>query len=136
MIQDYPKKLQQKVEAKSDKEKIESFLFGLPFITVLLLYPFFFGIYGKLILDNSFVQNSISMFILIFSFNLIDLLFVDWLIFCTVTLKFIVLPGTEKDKEYKNYYFHLQAFLKGTVFSALGAIMYGLIIEGVNILIM
>ena len=136
MMQNYPKDLQQKVQGKTKKEKKESILFGLPFLSIIILYPLFFGMYGKLILENNFVQNSLSIFVIIFSFNLIDLLFIDWLIFCNITPNFIVLPGTEKEPGYKNYYFHFKAFLKGSILSVLAATIVALLIEGVNLLIL
>jgi hypothetical protein len=134
MMQDYPKEIQQKVKEKTDKEKKETLLFGLPFISILLLYPLLFGIYGKIILGNNIVQNSLSIFIIIFSFNLIDLLFIDWLVFCKITPKFIVLPGTEGNPAYKNYWFHFNAFLKGSIFSIIATLIISLLLEGVSLL--
>lgn len=59
--------------------------------------------------------------------NLWDLLVVDWLIGCTITPKFIILPGTEGAAGYKNYAFHFRGFLIGTVIS----IVVGLIVAAV-----
>ena len=53
-------------------------------------------------------------FLILFSFWLFDLLVLDWLMFCTITPKFLVIPGTEGFAGYKDFGFHLRAhFGKG-----------------------
>lgn len=56
-----------------------------------------------------------------------DLLIPDWLIFVAIQPKFIILPGTEGAKGYRDYGFHFRAFLKGS----LGALIASLIIAGI-----
>lgn len=51
------------------------------------------------------------------SFNLLDLIVLDWLIFCTVRPKYLMLEGTEAMKEYCDYVFHLKAAGKGLLIS-------------------
>lgn len=60
-------------------------------------------------------------------FNVFDLLILDWLLFCTVQPRSMVLPGTEGMAGYRDYRFHFIGFLKGLVFCAVG----GLLIAGV-----
>ena len=43
----------------------------------------------------------------------VDLLILDWLIFCTITPSFAVYPGTEGFAGYKDYGFHLKAHARG-----------------------
>jgi len=63
----------------------------------------------------------------LFLFNVVDWLILDWLIFCTFTPAFAVIPGTEGMAGYKNYAMHFRGFLIGTVFSAAA----GLVIAGI-----
>jgi len=53
-------------------------------------------------------------FLILMSFNLVDLLVVDWLVICWWTPRFLVFPGTEGHPAYKDYGFHARASLRGT----------------------
>jgi hypothetical protein len=61
------------------------------------------------------VEIFLSAAGVIFLFNLVDWLILDWLIVCTITPKFMVLPGTEGMAGYKNYGIHFRGFLIGTI---------------------
>lgn len=42
----------------------------------------------------------------------------DWLIFCTITPRFLVIPDTEGNPGYKNYKFHLNGLVgKGLIYA-------------------
>jgi hypothetical protein len=41
-----------------------------------------------------------------------------------LTNELFVIPGTQGHPAYKNYLFHFRGFLIGTVFSALGALVF------------
>jgi hypothetical protein len=43
--------------------------------------------------------------------------------FCTITPRFVVIPGTEGMAGYKDYVFHLRFFLIGSVISAAGGLV-------------
>jgi len=42
--------------------------------------------------------------------------------FCSITPDFLVIPGTKGMKGYKDYFFHLRAFLRGMVLCILAAL--------------
>ncbi|MBN2051210.1 MAG: hypothetical protein JW760_12230 [Spirochaetales bacterium] len=69
------------------------------------------------------------------SFNLVDLLIIDWLVFCLLTPRFIRLPGTDGHPGYKNYGYHSKAFLKGCLFSTAASLLFAGIIRGVAALL-
>ena len=128
-LQDYPQDIQNKVPPKTEREKRQSLIVGMPFLVVLVVVPFI----STMTLnrqgggDVSFLQLSLNAFGVAFIFNLVDLLVLDWLVFCTVTPKFLVIPGTEGVEGYKDYYFHFRAFLTGSVLS----VVAGLVIAGI-----
>jgi hypothetical protein len=64
-------------------------------------------------------------------FNIFDLLILDWLFFCTIQPRIMVLPGTAGMAGYRDYRFHFIGFLKGLGFSAVG----GLLIAGLWMLV-
>ena len=59
-------------------------------------------------------------------FNVFDLLILDWLLFCTIQPRMMVLPGTEGMAGYRDYRFHFIGFLKGLGFCA----VVGLVVAG------
>ncbi|RNF87145.1 hypothetical protein [Streptomyces botrytidirepellens] len=50
----------------------------------------------------AFVLGGVAFLVLV----LTDLLVLDWLLFCTVRPRFMVLPGTDGMPEYRDYAFH------------------------------
>jgi hypothetical protein len=56
-------------------------------------------------------------------FNTYDLIILDWLFFCTLRPRLMVLPGTEGMAGYRDYHFHFIGFLKGLGFSTAGALL-------------
>ncbi len=128
-LQDYPEDIQNKVPPKTGQEKRLSLIFGMPFLVLLVAVPFI----STLALKRqdgcqvSFLQLFLNAFGVAFAFNLVDLLLLDWLMFCTITPKFVVIPGTEDMEGYKDYFYHFKASIIGTVLS----VVAGLVIAGI-----
>ena len=128
MLQDYPPAIKAIVPPKTEQEKRLSTWLGLPFILVLFAFP----VYATFVFqtragDAGFPLLWLYAFGIAFAFNLWDWLVLDWLVFCTITPKAFVIPGSEGNPAYKDYFFHFRGFLIGTVFSAL----MGLIAAGI-----
>jgi hypothetical protein len=121
MLQDYPPAIKAVVPPKTQEEKRQSTLFAIPFLLIMLFLPF----YLVFRLDESTFPGLFAYaFGIVWAFNLWDLLVLDWLLFCTITPKVFVLPGSEGHPAYKDYAFHFKGFLIGTVFSlAMGLIV-------------
>jgi len=126
MLQDYPKDIQAAVPPKTTAEKRQMLYWLGPLLVVALGCPTLAALSVKAA-STTFLELFLVAFGVIFLFNLIDWLILDWLIFCTLTPKFVVLPGTEGMAGYKNYWMHFHGFLIGTAIS--GAV--GLIIAGI-----
>ncbi len=132
-LQDYPDEIQAVVPPKTDQEKRQSLITGIPFLLILLAVPFI----STLILKRQsgeiipFFTLFLNAFGVAFFFNLVDLLLLDWLLFCVITPSFLVIPGTERMQEYKDYGFHFRAFLIGTGLSIAG----GLVIAGLVVIL-
>lgn len=128
-LQDYPQDIQNRVPPKTEREKRQSLIVGIPFLVVLAAVPFI----STLTLKRqggghaSFLQLFLDAFGVAFVFNLVDLLLLDWLMFCTITPKFLVIPGTEGMKAYRDYCYHFKASLVGTALS----VVAGLVIAGI-----
>jgi len=127
LLNDYPKDVQAASAPKTPAEKKWTLLVGIPYLLVLLLVPFFSTLSLKQ-QNGAFVALFLNAFGVAFIFNLVDWLLLDWLLFCTITPKFVVLPGTEGMAGYKDYAPHFRGFLIGTLLSAVtGAVIAGLV---------
>jgi len=125
MLQDYPAEIKAVVPPKTEKEKQQSILLGLPFIVILLLYPFI-AVYR--IESTTFLQLFTYAFAIVWAFNLWDWIVLDWLIFCTITPHQLIIPGTKGHPAYKDYAFHFRGFLIGSVFSFIMGLIVAVVI--------
>lgn len=126
MMNDYPPEVKKAYGAeKNPKTRGQRRVFSLLFLAVL------FGVITWSVVSAArasstpltFLPIFVLIFIEVFTFNLWDLLIIDWLIFNTIQPKFIFLPGTEGMADYKDYVFHFRGFLTGIVFSLVSALV-------------
>lgn len=120
MLQDYPPAIKAIVPPKTDAEKRQSTLLGMPFLLALLVLPFVFVFRLN---ETSFLALFVHAFGIVWAFNIWDWLVLDWLVFCSLTPKRFVIPGSEGHPAYKDYAFHFRGFLIGTVFSLVMALI-------------
>ncbi len=112
-LNDYPKDIQKASLPKTKKEKTQFLLIGLPLIVILFIIPYLSSLHYS---DNiSFLSLFLHFFLIFSVISLVDLLFIDWLIFCYISPKFIEIPGTSSLNSHKSYLFHLIGFLKGII---------------------
>lgn len=129
-LHDYPPDVQAKAPPKTPQEKQLSLRLGIPFLLLLIGAPFVSTFILKYQAQESipFWALFVNAFGVVFIFNMVDWLILDWLIFCTITPRFIVIPGTEGMSGYKDYFFHFRGFLIGTVFSAIAGLIVAAIV--------
>jgi hypothetical protein len=108
----FPKEIQEIVPPKSEKERRVSILLGaligVPFASALLWRTATLG-------SHSFRELFAYAFGVLFIFNLVDLVILDWLIVCWVKPRWVILPGTEHIAIPNPYFHHFKEFLMGTV---------------------
>lgn len=63
------------------------------------------------------------IFIIAMMWNAINLLIMDWLIFCTIAPKWVVIEGTEGCGGYKDYMYHFKGFLIGCIYTTIMAVI-------------
>ena len=80
----------------------------------------------------SFLPALVFSGIALFVFNIYDLLILDWLFFCTIQPRAMVLPGTEGMPGYRDYRFHLVGFLKGLGFTVAAGVIVAAAWTGVQ----
>jgi hypothetical protein len=129
MMQDYPPEITAGIPAQTTEEKRAGMKYGLTFLLTLAVFPLLIGLVFKFLGPVSFIELWLRIFVLMFSFNLVDLVILDWIIFCWLTPSFMVLPGTEGHPGYKNYRFHFIGFLKGTLIVLVASLVIAGLVE-------
>jgi hypothetical protein len=117
MLHSYPKDVCAAVAPKTPAERRESVWWAAIFLTLTAAFPLGATLVSKRN-GGDFLETAVTAFGVVFVFNLIDWLVLDWLIFCTITPGFVVLPGTAGISGYKNYGMHLRGFMVGSLLSA------------------
>ena len=126
MLHDYPKDIQAAVtiekptSAQEKAAKRFGAVGGLIIFGVLLA----FGLLRFHSEQVPFLQVLKYIFIIAMTWNVVDLLVMDWLIVCTITPKWIVLSGTEGCKGYKDYFYHFKGFLIGCVYTTIMSLLF------------
>jgi hypothetical protein len=77
--------------------------------------------------ELGFVSAFATAAIIMHTFNVFDLLVLDWLLFVLWQPKLMVLPGTEGMPEYRDLRFHVDGFVKGLGFCTVGALFAAVI---------
>ena len=110
MVGDYPPAIQERYGPKSARGRRVGAVLG-PVVLVVFLAAI---VAGALHLDGAgsgeagFWDGFWFGVTFMVVAHLIDLVLVDWLLFCTIRPAFVVLPGTEDMPEYRDYAFHLK----------------------------
>lgn len=118
-LHDFPEDLRNAVPPKTDAEKRQSVLWGVPLMGLLLGAP----IVSTLLFERTHAGASVAQlfyhaFVVASVFNVIDLVVIDWLVLCTFTPRSLIIPGTEGMAGYRDYGHHFRGFLAGIVFTA------------------
>ena len=126
-VDDYPPDIKQKYGPMSPRAaRLRPIVAAVLFIAVLVI-----PVIGLFVLQGetssiSFLSAFIFSAFTLLVFNIFDLIILDWLVFCTIQPRSMVLPGTERMAGYRNYHFHFIGFLKGLGFSVVGGLFIGL----------
>ena len=131
LLEDYPADVQRAVPPKTDRERRTALLVGVPFLGFMLLFPAWstWTQYRASGTPPTLEALFLNTFVVASAFNAFDLLVLDWLLFCTLRPRFIVLPGTEGMPGYRDYFFHFRGFLIGTALSAALAVIVAVIVR-------
>lgn len=125
MLQDYPRDVQAAVPPKTAQERRQTVYWAIPLFLLFLAFPVAAALTAEAA-GGDILTIALCAFGVGVVINLFDLLILDWLLFCTWTPSFIVLPGTEGLAGYKAYGLHFRGFLTGIVISAaLSALIAG-----------
>ena len=108
-FQDYPEKIKEKVPPQTRRERV---IAGIPWFFFLLAYP----LISALVLKTEFSGEMpfeiafFNIFFMVFSFFLVDLVVLDWLIIRKITPQFVIIDGTTSE-DYKDFSHHYKGHL-------------------------
>jgi len=126
ILHDYPEDIQEAsvLPEPSSEQKKQAKIFGsvggIVIFGVLLLFGLIHFSGGAV----SFWSVLAYIFIIAMTWNIADLIVMDFLIICTITPKWVVIDGTEGCKGYHDYLFHFKGFLIGCVYTAIMAVIF------------
>lgn len=123
--QDLPRDIQDATPPLSRKEKLQALAFAIPFFALGILVPLLSGFTLEAPDGGEvpFLVLFLHIFGVTFVFNLVDLLILDCLIYCTLTPRFVIIPGTEGFAGYKSYGHQIRAHVRGTALHAVLALL-------------
>lgn len=130
MIHDYPPAIQNKVKELgliTDEEKGYSKTNIIRKIFAIIFFGFILAfIVYKFNGADTFIKGFLYSYLLWNVVNFWDAIFIDCIWFCHS--KKVVIPGTEKMEEYKDYWFHIKGSLKGILFGVPACLLVGILV--------
>lgn len=124
MLNDYPPDIRKQYgqpQPKTRRQKLVASILFLSVIAAVLICSF-----KDLPRPVDFGRAFLNIFVVFMTFNIVDLLIIDWLIFVWLQPRFVILTGTEGMAGYRDYRFHFRGFLIGTVMiTILSAVIAG-----------
>lgn len=111
----YPEEIQVQVIPHTSYESKRSTRYQNSLVVMCVLYPFVVSCYHSIKYDWKFWETFLFSWRLMLFLAIYSLVIIDWLIFCTITPQFIILPGSAGNKAYKNYNIPFWKFLRSLV---------------------
>lgn len=130
-LKDLPRDIRESVPPLTKRETLQALIFFLPFMALIVGIPVLsaLGLEAEGAADVSFGALFVHILGVLFVFFVVDLVVLDWLIYCTITPKRLVIPGTEGMAGYKDYLHHLRAHARGAVWLAIAALVLAAIVR-------
>jgi hypothetical protein len=130
-LKDLPRDIRESVPPLTRRETLQALFFFIPFMALLVGIPILsaLGLEPQGAVDVSFGALFVHILGVLLVFFVVDLVVLDWLIYCTITPKRLVVPGTEGMAGYKDYLHHLRAHARGMVWLAIAALVLAVIVR-------
>lgn len=77
-------------------------------------------------------STFIFLLVMFQTWNLIDLVILDWLLLITLRPRFMILPGTEGLPGYRDYRYHFRKFVRGILLTAVMAGILTPVVMAIN----
>lgn len=134
-MKSFPLEIVNSVNKQTKSEKKGFLIMALPMLLLVMIFLIFSTFFTYKNLNISYLVLFLHLLIVFMVWNVFDLVIFDWLIFCIINPKFMILPGTNGHPAYKDYKYHFIGFLKGTFLSVFGAIIIAGIVFIINLIV-
>jgi hypothetical protein len=129
MLNDFPPEIKAALPPLNATEKRQRGVMGLLFLGMLLVI---LGLATAQIVNTSggeptFLSAFLHTYLVLFIFNLFDLVVLDWFVLLVLKPRFLAVPGAEDLQAAHTLGFHVRAFFKGCVLIAIPALFVALI---------
>ena len=127
---DFPADILAAVPPKTPSERRQGLLVGIPFLLAIIAVPLMstWQFRQQAGGEASLLLLALHAFAILMAFSLFDLLVLDLLLFCTITPRFMVVPGTEGFAGYKDRQFHLRAHARSLPWMAVVALIIAVLV--------
>jgi len=126
LLHDYPEDIQKasKLPKPTPKQQKKSNIWSGIVSAIIFISLLWFGLRTFAGIKVSFSTLFYYYLIIVMTWNVLDLLIMDWIIVCTITPDIVIIKGTKGCKGYKDYMFHFKGFLIGCFYSFLTAVIF------------
>ena len=132
LVERAPEDIRQAVGPIDERARKQRRTFGvLTLLFMLVIFILSITRLNAVLGGLTFWAVFLNIFLIVMVWNLVDLLIIDWLFLIIIQPKFIIIPGTEGLKGYKDFGFHFRGFLKGLVYS----VVIGFLVAGITVLV-
>jgi len=113
---DYPQRVKDKVPPQTKREKTLASLMGVPWFLFLLGFPIWSTLQLKYKLGGEipFWIAFLNIFVMFFWSTIGDLVLLDWLLISTITPRFVIIPGSQKE-DYRDFSHHFRGHFKASI---------------------
>jgi len=133
-LHNYPPQIRNILPLKTAKEKKLFLIMALPIFLLIIGY-IVISFYLKFNSEIKYINVLLYFSVVYFISSCIDLFICDYLIFCTITPKFIIIPGTEGNPGYKDKSYHTKTIPQMIVIIIIGSLISSLLYFLMKILV-
>lgn len=136
ILNDYPPDVRAKFGPMSERTRKQANLASLPLLATLgLVVILGLGQLRNATGELTFMNTLVVTMLIFQTWNLIDLVLLDWFLLMTLKPRFMILPGTEGMAGYNDHMFHFRKFLNGIVFTLALSLIVTAIALGVELIL-
>lgn len=136
LLNDYPPDIRAKYGPMNEATRKQANKASLPLLASLgLVLVLGLSQLRSLSGELTFINTLIVTLLIFQTWNLIDLIVLDWFLLMTLKPSFMIIPGTAGMAGYRDYMYHFRKFLNGIVFTVILSMVVTLISLGTEWLI-
>ncbi len=129
-----PEDIKREVPPLTRRERLRATPFAILFFAAVVGIPLVSALTlsGQQAGEVPLLVLWVHVFGVLFIASLFDLVVLDWLLYCTITPRRLVIPGTEGMAGYKDYRYHLRAHARGTLLMVVVALLLAAVVSRVG----